>query len=383
MKILYVAPDVPVPHTGRFLGGTTHVLKVSESLAKKGHEVLIISRRMKGQTNFEKIADKIVTRRFYRGLILPLNGKMGHDGKNRALLGKLMKIVESLYFAIYRLILTIYVSWLLSKHNFDLIIERNSAKGIGVFPAKIFRIRCVVEVIDPDFCVFQLKFADRILAYTRDIIPKDCQTKVVLTHAGVDVELFKPSNSDYIKERLGIKDKRVVVYVGEISEWHGADLLIDIAEKIDDIVFLMIGKNLELLREEVEKRNLSEKFIFAGFVKHEDVPKFISAADVAIAPYRKTKDMKKFYFSPIKIFEYMACGKPVVASDLEIIRDIISANRCGLLAKPGDAKDFASKIEVLLRDEKMRERMAKNGRKAVSKYTWDSVADAILSDYHG
>ena len=382
MRILYVAPDVPVPHAGRFLGGSTHVLKISESLAKRGHEVLIISRRMKGQAKFEKIADKIVTRRFYRGLFLSLEGKPKQ--KSKALLNKLIKIVESLYFTVYRLVLTIYVLWLMSKRSFDLVIERNSAKGIGAFPAKIFRVKCVVEVIDPDFNIFQLRFADKILAYTRDIIPEDCQTKVTLTHAGVDIELFRPFNSDDIREKFGLRGKRVVVYVGETSEWHGADLLVRIAEKISsNVVFLMVGKNLELLRREVEKKSLSRKFIFVGFVKHEDVPRFISVADVTIAPYRKTKKMRKFYFSPIKIFEYMACGKAIIASDLEMIRDIISANRCGLLAKPGNVEDFASKIEVLLKDKRMRKRMEKNGRKAALKYTWDRVADAILSDYHG
>ena len=142
---------------------------------------------------------------------------------------------------------------------------------------------------------------------------------------------------------------------------------------------------LEVLKNEVKKRKLEEKFVFTGFIKHGEMPKLISAADVGIAPYKLNKEMERygFYFSPIKIFEYMACGKPVVASDLDIIRDVISANKCGLLARLGNAEDFASKIEVLLRDEKMRERMGENGRRAVLKYTWDSVADKILSDCHG
>jgi len=385
MKVLYVAPDVPVPHTGKFLGGTTHVLKVSESLAKRGHEVWIISRRMRGQSKFEKITGKIVTRRFYRGLILPLEGKPKCNGKNESLIGKIMKVLENLYFAIYRLVLASYVLWLLSKYNFDLVVERNSARGIGVFPAKVFRIRSVVEVIDPDFSKLQLKLADRVLAYTRDIVPEDCRTKVVLTHAGVDVELFNSvdlSEVNGIKSKFGLQNKRVVVYIGEISEWHGADLLIDIAEKIDDVVFLMIGKNIELLREDVDERRLSEKFVFTGFVRHEDIPKFVSIADVAVAPYRKTRDMEKFYFSPIKIFEYMACGKPIIASDLEIIRDIINENKCGILAKPNDVEDFARKITYLIDNINLREKLGKNGMKrVVKKYTWMVVADKIIGGF--
>ncbi|MCW3136530.1 MAG: glycosyltransferase family 4 protein [Canidatus Methanoxibalbensis ujae] len=257
-------------------------------------------------------------------------------------------------------------------------MERNSAKGIGVLPAKILGVKAVVEVIDTDFSKLQLKLADKILAYTKNIIPKEFHDKVVLTHAGVDAK-FKPMDAREVREKYGL-DGKVVVYVGELSEWHGADMLSDIAERLKEVKFLLLGKQLEKLRGDAEERGVADKFVFAGFVKHEEIPKFISAADVGIAPYKPSEEMKKhgFYFSPIKIFEYMACGKAIVASDLEIIRDIISANKCGLLAKPGNAEDFASKIEVLLRDEKMRERLGKNGRKAALKYTWDSVADAIL-----
>ena len=80
------------------------------------------------------------------------------------------------------------------------------------------------------------------------------------------------------------------------------------------------------------------------------MPEFISAADVDIAPYKPSEEMKKhgFYFSPIKIFEYMACGKAIVASDLEIIRGVVLENKCGLLAKPRDVEDFAALIRILL-----------------------------------
>ena len=74
----------------------------------------------------------------------------------------------------------------------------------------------------------------------------------------------------------------------------------------------------------------------------------------------------------------MACGKPVVASDLEIIRDIINENRCGLLAKPGDVEDFSEKIRMLIDDSALRKKFGDNGRNAViEKYSWEKVAKEI------
>lgn len=105
----------------------------------------------------------------------------------------------------------------------------------------------------------------------------------------------------------------MVVYAGATSAWHGAEDLIDVATKFEeDVRFLMIGKDLGILEEKAKEKGVSSKFIFTGFVRHDEVPKYITAGDVAVAPYNPKgfKDMEKygFYFSPIKILEYMACG---------------------------------------------------------------------------
>ena len=295
MKILYIAPEVPVPHTGEFLGGSTHVLKVAESLARRGCEVFIISRRMRGQRKYERISERIETRRIYRGLVLPIGGAgRSRSGEKK----KLFKFFENIYFIFYRMILTFYVFLILCRRDFDLVVERNSAKGIGVLPAKIFGVKAVVEVIDTDFSRLQLKLADKILAYTKNIIPKEFHEKVMLTHAGVDAK-FKPVDAREVREKYGL-DGKVVVYVGELSEWHGADMLLDIAERLkEEVKFLLLGKQLEKLRGDAEERGVADKFVFVGFVKHEEMPKFISAADVGIAPYKPSEEMNcLLYTSP-------------------------------------------------------------------------------------
>jgi len=145
MNILYIAPDVPVPHTGEFLGGSTHVLKVAESLARWGCEVFIISRRMRGQRKYERISERIETRRIYRGLVLPIGGT-GRSGSGEK--RKSFKFFENIYFTFYRMILTFYVFLILCRRDFDLVVERNSTRGIGVLPAKILGVKAVVEVIE-------------------------------------------------------------------------------------------------------------------------------------------------------------------------------------------------------------------------------------------
>jgi glycosyltransferase involved in cell wall biosynthesis len=385
MNLLYIAPDIPVPHTGDFVGGSTHILKIAESLAKKGNNVLIISRRVsRDQKRYEEIHKNIFTRRVYRGLILPIRGKpSSKEGEKSEFL---RNFIEKPYFFVYRFILIFLVLYLLKKHKIDVILDRSSSQGMGVFSGFLVGIPAIVELLDPEYCKLSLKLANKIFVYTKKIINPRLHDKAEIVSAGVDITIFKPAyeEGEDIRRKYHLGDKKVVVYVGAMSAWHGAEDLIDVATKLnEDIRFLMIGENLGMLREKAREKGVSSQFIFTGFVRHEDVPKYITAGDVGIAPYNPKgfKEMEKygFYFSPIKIFEYMACGKPVVASDLGIIRDIIKENQCGLLAKPGNAEDFAEKIRMLLGDAGLRKEFGENGRKAViERYTWERVAEEIL-----
>ncbi|MDD5446583.1 MAG: glycosyltransferase family 4 protein [Methanocellales archaeon] len=297
--------------------------------------------------------------------------------------------VQKTYFFIYRFVLVILALYLLKKHKIDFVLDRSSSKGVGVFSGFLLGIPTIIELLDPDYNNLSMKLTKKIFAYTKSIINPSFHHKVKIISAGVDPNIFKPAYEEDVRSKYNLKDKKVVVYVGAMSAWHGAEDLIEIANKLDeDVRFLMVGKGLNILEGESKEESISSRFIFTGFVEYEDVPKYISAADVAVAPYNPKgfRYMEKygFYFSPIKIFEYMACRKPVVASDVDIIRDIINENRCGLLAKPGDAEDFAEKIRMLMKDGVLREKFGDNGRNAViEKYTWEKVADKIYGCMEG
>jgi len=384
-RILYVAPDIPVPHTGGFVGGSTRVLKEAESLARRGCEVFIISRRMRGQKKFEKLSDKILTRRVYRGILFPIEDKTNIKEKKGKQRNRKYKVLEKFFFAFYRFILMTYVFYLLLKYKFDIVVERSNEKGIGVIPAKLLGASAVVEVIYKSYTKIQLKLADKIIANSAEIVPNEFRNKVVEMHDGVDPTSFKydAEGAKEVRKKYGLENKKVVVYVGVLSKGHGPDILIEVAEKLrDDVMFLMVGKDLELLREEAEERGVANRFVFTGFVKHGEVPKYISAADVAVAPYRLTEFMKRkkipAHMSPIKVFEYMACGKPVVAGDTGIVKELIMETKCGLIAKSDNPEDFAEKIRILIENEGIARELGENGLKAVKNYTWDVIAEEIL-----
>lgn len=392
LNICYVASDIPVPHTSIFVGGSTHVLKIAEGLVKRGNNVYILSRRVnKGQKRFEKLGENLFTYRVYRGIICPIERTASRKSNTHERKG-ISSILESIYFlTVYRVALMIIVARIIQKHDINIILERNSSKGIGVFTGVIFGIPSVVEVIDPDYSNLALRLAKKVFVYTDKILPLNFpKDKVVLTTAGVDTKTFNPDvGGDSIREKCGLHDKNVVVYIGEMSAWHGAEDLVHVASKLDENTkILMVGKNVELLKDKAEESGVLDKFVFTSFVKHEDIPKHIAAADVAVAPYnpRGFKYMEKygFYFSPIKIFEYMACAKPIVTTNVEIVSDIIKANQCGILVEPGNIDEIAHAIDYLFKNKKKAKEMGQNGRSAVLKsYSWDKVSGQIYEGMKG
>ncbi|GEM_PF-1338757 len=300
MNILYAALDVPVPHTGDFVGDSAHGMKIAEGLAKRGNNVFVISRRVtRVQKKFERIAENIFTRRVYRGLLFPIRDKTSSKEVEKSEF--LRNFIEKTYFFFYRFILVFLVLYQLKKHKIDIILDRSSSKGIGAFSGFLLGIPTFVELLDTDYSNLSLKLANKIFAYTKKIINPNLHNKVEIVSAGVDTTIFKPTyrEDEDIRRKYHLEDKKVVVYVGSLSTWHGVEDLVEVATKLnEDIRFLMIGKNLEMLGDKAKEKGVYSKFIFTGFVEHEEIPKYISAADVTVAPYNPMgfRDMEEHGF---------------------------------------------------------------------------------------
>lgn len=386
-SVLYVAPDIPVPHAGVFLGGSTHVMEVSKILIKSGFTVYVLCRRMsRDQPAYEKLRDDFHVYRAYRGIFIPILGGVSQKSAAKPSVKlRLSKLAEKIYFAtVYRAAMALMAVHIMYKHKIGAVLERNSAKGIGAFSAKALGRPLVEEVIDPDFSVMAVRMADSVFAYTpkvlQGIVPAE---KIAITTAGVDTETFRPVDGSNVSKKYRLEGKKVIVYVGEMSSWHGIDVLVKAAQYLgEDYRILILGKNAEVTRPLATELGVLDKLVFTGPVEHRDVPQYISAADVGVAPYDPSgvKDMERFgfYFSPIKMFEYMACGKPLVASDIDIVRDIVNDSGCGLLVKPGDPEALAAAIRSLIEAPDRSASMGSAGRRAcLEKYNWDSVGSGI------
>jgi glycosyltransferase involved in cell wall biosynthesis len=172
--------------------------------------------------------------------------------------------------------------------------------------------------------------------------------------------------------------KPCVGFVGRLYSFQGVDYLIKAApyvlEKMPHTMFLIVGDGAE--RENLEKlaesEDVADRFLFFGEVPFQKVPDFIGACDVCLALKRPLRSG----YSPLKLYEYMACGRPVVASNLDGF-EILSEHEAGCLVEPTDFQGTARQIVDLLKDEELQKRMGINGRKTSSDFSWETAARKV------
>ena len=210
--------------------------------------------------------------------------------------------------------------------------------------------------------------------------------KVVVVPNGADTDLFRPQDAAAAKRALGIPAERPTVgFVGTLYPWHGLQYLVGAAPPLiglhPDILFLVVGDGP--IRGELEAHvkavGMARNFRFAGRVGHEAVPGFVNASDVCVSLIDAERYREKYGFSPLKLYEYMACGRPVVATRTAGF-DVLEEFECGLLVNPRDPLEVSSALLALLHDPERRNAMGGRARRlTVERYSWKSVADRLLA----
>lgn len=207
---------------------------------------------------------------------------------------------------------------------------------------------------------------------------------IYLAPVGVDLQEFCPGeNTLSIEEKFGLKHP-IVLYVGQLHGAQYIDLFIEAANiilhKQPNVNFMIVGGGFmeNPLRDLVYKRGIEDKVIFAGAVNHSDIPGYIACADICVAPFRATKVTA--CKSPLKIVEYMAMSKPVVAGNVGEVRNMLGG--VGILVEPGDINALVNAILDLLKSPQLREALGRHARQRVeSFYTWENTAATLLSAY--
>lgn len=201
---------------------------------------------------------------------------------------------------------------------------------------------------------------------------------------GVDLDLFTPSDKRQARLALGLRDgERTILFVGRIEPLKGIDILISAAAQLHDdenFKVLIVGGDarataeVDQLRELAERLDVDHHVSFVGAVEHDKLPLYYNAADVCVVP--------SYYESfGLVAVESMACGTPVVASRVGGLTSTIADGQTGYLIPWRCPEPFAERLELLLDNDELRASFGEAARKAVERFRWANVADAVSDVY--
>jgi glycosyltransferase involved in cell wall biosynthesis len=295
-----------------------------------------------------------------------------------------------------------YPAFLYQRHSIFSIV--------GGIMARRMQIPCVLEVNASEVWVkahwsrlffihlakrceaVALKLADKVAVISDGVreqlgpygLPAE---QLIYNPNGVDTDEFHPLISgDKIRTKYNLNDAIVVGFIGTFTRWHGVETLFEAAVQIvkhdSNIFFLLIGDGdlRSSLQHRTKELGISDRLLFTGIVRHTEAPAYLAACDILVSPHLGFEGKEKFFGSPTKLFEYMAMGKAIIASNLEQIGEIIHDGINGLLVQPGNAEELAEKIVQLSHEQTLRIRLGQNARKMVAeKYTWDKNVERIMN----
>jgi glycosyltransferase involved in cell wall biosynthesis len=199
--------------------------------------------------------------------------------------------------------------------------------------------------------------------------------KVRVVPNGVDVDRFVRRKSP---SRSGAF---TIGFVGTLKPWHGTDLLLKalrhvLAAGVDARILIVgDGPERDALQSLVSELGVSARVTFTGAVPPLQIAELLERMDVAVAPYPR---LDGFYFSPLKVYEYMAAALPVIASDIGQLASLVTHGRNGLLVAPGDICQLSSAIIRLHRDPRLCDSLGNAGFETAKHYTWGAVVGRIL-----
>jgi len=292
---------------------------------------------------------------------------------------------------------------LIKKEKIVLIHAQGFLSGIvGLVLKKITKTPYLLTIQSADFSVYHPKMNINIVKLIYSKLEKSVFKNADYCHAvsnylaghiaqygvkeiamipnGVNWEKFNPdSNKIITRKELGFDTENLIVCVSRLEHKNGTHDLIESAKYLSDFNFKIIicgsGSEKEKLQKMIEDFNLKDKVFLLGDILHSELPKYVACADIFVRP-----SLAEGF--GIVFLEAMACKVAVVGTPVGGIPDFLRNNETGLLCKPGDPKDIAEKIKLLITNKDLSQKLIDNGFKMVQEeYGWDKIVNKLRELY--
>jgi glycosyltransferase involved in cell wall biosynthesis len=247
-----------------------------------------------------------------------------------------------------------------------------------------------------------------------ELIQKGVESKRIVCYPNcIDPKIFNPDRFSHqhcksLRQKYNIPNDAVLaMFVGTFGEWHGVDILAQVIKSLVDkelkwvqenkLHFMLVGDGLKMpnVKSILSQNHYQKFFTLTGLIEQSKTPLYLATSNILLSPHVENPDKSRFFGSPTKLFEYMAMGKGIVASDLEQIGQILknsfqtnalpktlpigNESQLSILVRPGDIEGLVKGIKFLTEQPNWRKTLGCNARKeALKKYTWHHHVDEIL-----
>jgi len=290
------------------------------------------------------------------------------------------------------------------SHKPDILYQRANLYMLsGLWCARLFRLPYLLEVNSPlteereKFSALRLRGlawrteraswrgADQVLPVTEVLaraiaragVPPD---RITVIPNGVDLDRFAPGDDGTTRRLLSLENRLVLGFVGFVREWHHADAIIDLLAGPDlppNSHFLIVGDGpvRGALMDQARRLGVEDRLTITGIVPREEVAPYVRCFDIALQPHVVA------YASPLKMIEYMALARAIVAPATDNIRELLIDGQNALLVEPDDREAYAAAVGRLARDAGLRARLGTAARETVlaRDLTWRHNARAVAA----
>jgi glycosyltransferase involved in cell wall biosynthesis len=269
-----------------------------------------------------------------------------------------------------------------------LVLEYN---GSEVWIARHWSTPLMFEGLAARIEAANLRAADLVVVVSRpladEVVGRGVPPERVLVNPNaVDPAVYHPGiDAGPVRRKLGLEGKLVIGFVGTFGPWHGTEILAqavkEVAQRLPASHFLLVGdgSGMSKVRAILAEADVLDRVRLTGLVPQAETPPYLAACDILASPHVPNPDGSPFFGSPTKLFEYMAMGKGIVASDLDQIGEVLRHEETAWLVRPGDVEALSEGILRLAEDAGLRERLgAAAHAEAIRRHTWTAHVARLL-----
>jgi glycosyltransferase involved in cell wall biosynthesis len=372
MKLAVIAPAAVPANTANSI----QVMKMAQAYAQLGHNVLLLYPGKRTESSWEELAEhyglsqqfefeNVASNRFFRGYDYALRAirrarKWGADLVHT-------RLPQAAAWAADNNVPTVFElhdlpTGTMGPRLFNIFTQSKAAKSIVVISKKL------TEALQTEF--EQLK-----------------ESNLIQVHPdGVDLERFASlPNPKSARKQLGLRSTFTVGYTGSLYAGRGINLILELASSLPEMNFLIVGgrpHEVEALSSKIGKQMMSN-ISLAGFVPNSQLALYQAACDILLMPYQSRVSASSGgdiapFLSPMKMFEYLASGRPILASDLAVLAEVLNPKNA-LILPSNDLGQWISAIKKLKASKGLRESYSSAAQKTAAKYSWEKRAAAILN----